>query len=484
MSDLFLGMISGTSIDGVDAVLAEIGDTDFRIVDANTTPFPPDLHTRLGKLVETPQTSLRELGALDVAVGRFFAECALRLIASSGLRSKDVAAIGSHGQTVYHEPLGPEPFSLQLGDPNVIAAMMGTTTVADFRRLDVALGGQGAPLVPAFHAWRFGHAREQRVVVNIGGIANITVLAPGREVTGFDTGPGNTLLFDVWIRASKQQSYDDRGRWAAGGVVNRALLDVCLAEPFFGRGHRSRPVVNCSTASGSMHASRVAPAESLPSTCRRRSRSSGDDDRRGNTKRATQLPRGDRLRRRRPQRRSDGAALGRTHRNARHDDGFSRRAGRLGRRRCVRVARTRAPAMSRGQRADCDRRPPPRHTRRRILGSNPITPARPLRRAAWIRSTSDWPTITSTASCRSSIQLPRARAGPETRPCRCSSACGSSASPAPTSTSSSRSASRASSSASELASGPARARRPDARRSCCRPSAERRACWSIEQYRC
>jgi anhydro-N-acetylmuramic acid kinase len=150
MSDLFLGMISGTSIDGVDAVLAEIRDDKFRIVGANTTPFPADLHTRLRKLVETPQTSLRDLGSLDVAVGRFFGECALKLIASSGRQPEDVAAIGSHGQTVYHEPLGAEPFSLQLGDPNVIAAMTGSTTVADFRRLDVALGGQGAPLVPAF----------------------------------------------------------------------------------------------------------------------------------------------------------------------------------------------------------------------------------------------------------------------------------------------------------------------------------------------
>jgi anhydro-N-acetylmuramic acid kinase len=233
MSDLYLGMISGTSIDGVDAVLAEIDDDDFRIVAANTTPFPDNLHARLRKLVETPQTSLRELGSLDVAVGRFFGECALALIASAGVRPEDLAAIGSHGQTVYHEPLGAEPFSLQLGDPNVIAAMTGSTTVADFRRLDVALGGQGAPLVPAFHAWAFGHEREQRVVVNIGGIANITVLAPDRAVTGFDTGPGNTLL-DVWIRATHQKSYDEAGRWAAGGVVNRALLDACLAEPFFG----------------------------------------------------------------------------------------------------------------------------------------------------------------------------------------------------------------------------------------------------------
>lgn len=232
MNERYLGMISGTSIDGVDAVLAEIGDTDYRIVRAKTTPFPRELLARLQKLVETPESSLRDLGALDVAVGRFFAKCAVELIAAAGLKSADIAAIGSHGQTVYHDPYGREPFSLQLGDPNTIAAETDITTVADFRQLDIALGGQGAPLVPAFHAWRFGHAHEQRAIVNIGGIANLTVLAPGRDVRGFDTGPGNTLL-DLWIHRCKGQQFDLNGRWAAGGTVSRRLLDICLAEPFF-----------------------------------------------------------------------------------------------------------------------------------------------------------------------------------------------------------------------------------------------------------
>jgi anhydro-N-acetylmuramic acid kinase len=232
MNDLFLGMLSGTSIDGVDAVLVDIGDDECRIVRAKTTPFPPELLARLQNLVETPQTSLRNLGALDVAVGRFFGQCALELIAAAGLNPTDIAAIGSHGQTVYHDPHGAEPFSLQLGDPNAIAANTGITTVADFRRLDIALGGQGAPLVPAFHAWRFGHASEQRAVVNIGGIANITALAPSRDVRGFDTGPGNTLL-DLWIRRCKQQPFDRDGSWAASGNVNERLLNACLAEPFF-----------------------------------------------------------------------------------------------------------------------------------------------------------------------------------------------------------------------------------------------------------
>jgi anhydro-N-acetylmuramic acid kinase len=232
MSELFLGMMAGTSIDGVDAVLAEIGDTEFRILAAVTTPFPTALHDRIQTLVETPQTSLRNLGMLDVAVGRFFAECALNLIAAAGLKPEQIAAIGSHGQTVYHEPNGPEPFTLQIGDPNVIAATTGITTAADFRRIDVALGGQGAPLVPAFHAWRFRDQRNARVVVNIGGIANITVLAPQRETIGFDTGPGNTLL-DLWIRRCKNQPFDRDGSWAASGTVDQSLLEACLAEPFF-----------------------------------------------------------------------------------------------------------------------------------------------------------------------------------------------------------------------------------------------------------
>ena len=232
MNDLYLGMLSGTSIDGVDAVLVEIGDDDCRLVGAKTTAFPPELLARLQRLVETPQTSLRDLGALDVAVGRFFGQCALELIASASLKPTDIAAIGSHGQTVYHDPRGAEPFTLQLGDPNAIAANTGITTVADFRRLDIALGGHGAPLVPAFHAWRFSREGEQRAVVNIGGIANLTALAPGRDVRGFDTGPGNTLL-DLWIRRCKGRPFDRDGAWAASGHVSDRLLSACLAEPFF-----------------------------------------------------------------------------------------------------------------------------------------------------------------------------------------------------------------------------------------------------------
>jgi anhydro-N-acetylmuramic acid kinase len=232
MSELYLGMISGTSIDGVDAVLVDIGDRSCHVIEAATTPFPPQLLARLRRIVEVPQTELRELGALDYAVGRFFAGCAIDLMARAGVTRDAVHAIGHHGQTIFHEPGGDEPFSMQIGDPNVVAATTGICTVADFRRLDMAVGGQGAPLVPAFHAWCFGVASEERAVVNIGGIANITALRPNHPATGFDTGPGNTLL-DLWVRRHRGADYDRDGVWAASGKIDAALLAALLAEPYF-----------------------------------------------------------------------------------------------------------------------------------------------------------------------------------------------------------------------------------------------------------
>jgi anhydro-N-acetylmuramic acid kinase len=232
MSELYLGMISGTSIDGVDAVLVEFADHRARVVEAATTPFPAPLLARLRRIVETPQTELRELGALDHAVGKFFAACALDLMTRSGVTCDDVQAIGHHGQTIFHQPNGQEPFSMQIGDPNVVAATTGICTVADLRRLDMAFGGQGAPLVPAFHAWCFGVTDEERAVVNIGGIANITALQPHHSATGFDTGPGNTLL-DLWVRRHHGTDYDGDGAWAATGKVDAALLAALLSEPYF-----------------------------------------------------------------------------------------------------------------------------------------------------------------------------------------------------------------------------------------------------------
>ncbi|HUF72389.1 MAG TPA: anhydro-N-acetylmuramic acid kinase [Gammaproteobacteria bacterium] len=232
MARYFLGLISGTSVDGVDAALCDFGEHSCRIVAAKTFAYPPAIERRIQALIRAGEARLAEIGALDVAVGRFFADCALALIQSSRLDPEDVEAIGHHGQTIWHEPNPPEPFSWQLGDPNSVAAITGIDTVADLRRLDMAAGGQGAPIVPAFHAWAFGSDETPRVVLNIGGIANLTQLAPGRDVLGFDCGPGNTLL-DGWTRARLGRPFDEGGRWAASGRPDEGLLEALLGEPYF-----------------------------------------------------------------------------------------------------------------------------------------------------------------------------------------------------------------------------------------------------------
>jgi anhydro-N-acetylmuramic acid kinase len=235
MTGLYLGMISGTSVDGVDTVIVRFDSgSQIEIVHAATTRFPEALGSRVRALIESAETSLEALGRLDSALGEFFAECAVAAIRNAGLESSDIEAVGHHGQTVFHFPDGPEPFTQQIGDPNIVAARTGVTTVGDFRRLDLAFGGQGAPLVPAFHEWAFGSDTECRAVVNIGGIANVTMLEPGKETVGFDTGPGNTLL-DLWCHRCHQQAYDDRGHWASKGRVDSWLLESLLADDYFAR---------------------------------------------------------------------------------------------------------------------------------------------------------------------------------------------------------------------------------------------------------
>lgn len=232
MARYFLGLISGTSVDGVDAALCDFGDHECRIVAARTFAYPPAIQARIEALIGAGEAPLAEIGATDVAVGRFFADSALALIKGAGCEPKDVVAIGHHGQTIWHEPDPPEPFSWQIGDPSSIAAITGIDTVADLRRLDMAVGGQGAPLVPAFHSWLFARDDAACVVLNIGGIANLTLLTPGREVLGFDTGPGNTLL-DAWTKRCLNQPYDAGGKWAASGTPDRELLAELLDEPYF-----------------------------------------------------------------------------------------------------------------------------------------------------------------------------------------------------------------------------------------------------------
>jgi len=244
LGGLYLGLISGTSADGIDAALvafdepprADAASTTpmpLRVVAARTYAYPLALRDRVLALARAnAAVALDDFGHLDVEIGECFAEAALALLREAGVAPEAVAAIGSHGQTVCHRPGGAHPFTLQIGDPNVIAERTGIATVADFRRADVAAGGQGAPLLPALHAAIFAAASIPRAILNLGGIANATLLVPGSEVIGFDTGPANCLL-DAWATRHLDAARDDGGAWAASGRVDDGLLGALLAEPYF-----------------------------------------------------------------------------------------------------------------------------------------------------------------------------------------------------------------------------------------------------------
>lgn len=222
-------------MDAADAALLDFSQPDApRILATHAEPIPDGLRTELMALAESGATSPAKLGELDQRLGHWFVDAALNLLEKATAKPGDVAAIGSHGQTVHHAAGGEYPFSLQLGDPNLIAARTGIATVGHLRGADMAAGGQGAPLAPAFHNRVFRDPDENRAVLNLGGIANLTLLPAGHDnVTGFDTGPANALM-DAWAAAHLGEPRDTGGRWAATGQVHRALLDRLLADPYFG----------------------------------------------------------------------------------------------------------------------------------------------------------------------------------------------------------------------------------------------------------
>jgi anhydro-N-acetylmuramic acid kinase len=230
---LYIGLMSGTSMDGIDAVLLEIGDAGMQVRAAVARGWAPALQQQLRRAAESYETfGLIEFGRLDTQVGHEFALAATELLCVSQTPASAIRAIGSHGQTVLHRPRDTAPFTLQIGDPNIIAEQLRIDVVADFRRRDVAAGGEGAPLMPAFHLAAFGHPGEYNVVANIGGIANVSLLREDGSVIGFDTGPGNCLL-DAWSRLRRGQAFDDGGAWAATGSVNPALLESLMADSYF-----------------------------------------------------------------------------------------------------------------------------------------------------------------------------------------------------------------------------------------------------------
>lgn len=232
-SGRYIGLISGTSADSIDAALVSFDDGLPRVHATYAHPWPAALRERMLAVMQDEATlDLDAFGRLDVDIARCFADAALQLLERSGTPPAAVRAIGSHGQTVRHRPLGDSPFTLQLGDASVIAERCQIDVVADFRRADIAAGGQGAPLLPALHAMLLARRDHCRVILNLGGIANITVLGAGGDVLGFDTGPANGLL-DAWCLRHRGEAFDRDGAFAAGGAVDNGLLDALLADAYF-----------------------------------------------------------------------------------------------------------------------------------------------------------------------------------------------------------------------------------------------------------
>lgn len=233
MAELYIGLISGTSADGIDAALVDLATPRPQVIAGLTVPFAAPLRAELlafmaGRYRGDP---IDQLLTLDRALGVSFADAALALLQRAGVDGGVVRAIGSHGQTLRHRP----PVStLQAGDPNEISARTGIPVVADLRRMDLAFGGEGAPLVPGFHAAAFGAPEEVRAIINIGGIANLTLLDGHGGIVGGDIGPGNALL-DAWCELHTGAPFDRDGAWAGEGKVDAALLARLLAEPYFSR---------------------------------------------------------------------------------------------------------------------------------------------------------------------------------------------------------------------------------------------------------
>jgi anhydro-N-acetylmuramic acid kinase len=230
--------MSGTSVDAIDCALTTCDEQGFELVATHEHAIPPNTRERIAALSHPGHDEIDRMGVLDRELGLLFAEATRSLLSHSGISPGQVAAIGSHGQTIRHRPASPAGtspgFTLQVGDPATIAEHTGITTVADFRRRDIAAGGEGAPLAPAFHAAVLAQRGVNRVIVNIGGIANATFLEGTELRSGFDTGPGNTLM-DHWIAKHRGEPFDTDGQWAASGKIHGALLERLLSHEFFGR---------------------------------------------------------------------------------------------------------------------------------------------------------------------------------------------------------------------------------------------------------
>jgi len=229
LRERYIGLMSGTSMDGVDVALCTIDAKQCKLVASLVYPFEAHLKEEILLMIDG-ETNLKQVGALNHRLGLLFGDAVNALLEQEKIKPGSVKAIGSHGQTLWHNPEGVFPFSLQLGDASLIAARTGIDVVSDFRSKDLALGGQGAPFAPVFHQFLFGDKKKRIGVLNIGGMANLSVL--GDALIGFDTGPGNALM-DLWVHKHQEVAFDKDGTWAKEGKVDEALLEALLADPYF-----------------------------------------------------------------------------------------------------------------------------------------------------------------------------------------------------------------------------------------------------------
>lgn len=228
----------GTSLDAIDIALLSV-DARCTLIAADEAPLPSNLRSALMALCSPGDDEIERMGRADRQLALTLADAVNNFLAAHNISPGEITAIGSHGQTIRHRPPGGErppneAFTLQIGDAHTLAEGTGITTVADFRRRDLAAGGQGAPLVPAFHAAAFGRAGQDRVIANIGGMANLSILRGNGQVSGFDTGPGN-IWMDTWIQHCREQPFDKNGAWASTGCVNAELLGHLLSDPYYRR---------------------------------------------------------------------------------------------------------------------------------------------------------------------------------------------------------------------------------------------------------
>ncbi|MDA7818331.1 anhydro-N-acetylmuramic acid kinase [Sulfurimonas sp.] len=231
MRELYIGVMSGTSLDGVDVVLCKINKTTCELICSAEYPFDKDLKEDILTLINS-KTTLKSIGEIDIRLGNLYSECLCAFIRHNEIDTETIKAIGLHGQTLWHEPNGEFPFSMQLGNANTLTENTGVSVISDFRQKDIALGGQGAPLTPAFHKEVFSHIQKNVAVLNIGGMANISIL--GEKLLGYDTGTGNVLL-DLWISKKLNLSYDKDGSFGDSGHANDELLQKMLKEEYFSK---------------------------------------------------------------------------------------------------------------------------------------------------------------------------------------------------------------------------------------------------------